>query len=469
MKRILFTFGLLMVLISFSILFFQWMGFTTESAEESGAVKVNQSYSITHTGDEFIVTQTIHFLSSIPERISIEWPDHARDFLCVNDRGEDCFTKEDGEFLLSNLYDDLQEITITYTFEQPLNAEVMLVKDWHPTLSSVFTINTDIQITEKSFRTGKWITGYKSASHKKMKYIDYYSFSGGSEPSALYWTEETMLEKKSSTVRMLYDTTVIKDIGMASLSSFEGFVTVIMTNKIKPYQSPYLIVRNTAEEELLDDVKGGLLYQQYASTDEEVWLKEFIVGIILKKQPHTSNSAWAYKELIEGLTSSQLDAFKRRIEGEKTKSVDALKLDMILGAVTGFESTFFNESAKGRKNVPMVLKNDHPVFINKKSHNLSYISYKQKELIQFPQAVRALGLDIKEIQPNVFFTSINGNTFRFYVNEDYFIYNEENYGLLTKPVQTVGGSIYMDVHWFEKLFNVKVVNKGNSIEIKEEM
>jgi len=462
MKRILFTFGLLMILISSSILFFQWMGFTTESAEESGAVKVNQSYSITHEENTFFVTQTIHFLSTIPKQITIQWPSDAKDFSCVNDRGDKCLTKENGEFQLSNLYKDLKEITITYSFEQLTKTEGMLVKDWHPALSSIETLNTDIHITEKSLRTGKWVAGYKSASHKKKNYIDYYSFIGRGEPSALYWTGNPLMEKASSTVRMLYDRPDIKEAEAVQPGSFEGFVTVIITDKIQHYVSPYLIVRNTADKELLNELKGSLLYQQYFSTDEEAWLKEFIVSILLGKQPHTSKSAWAYKEVMEGLTSSQLDAFKRRLEEDKTKTVDATKLDMMLGKVTGFDSTFFTESVNGKENVPMILKSNNPVLLNKNSHNLSYILYKQKELIQFPQAVSALGLDIQEIKPNVFFTSLNGNTFRFYVNEDYFIYNEENYGLLTNPIQTVGGSIYMDVHWFEKLFKVEVMNKEAS-------
>ncbi|MGM0851667.1 MAG: hypothetical protein ACQEWI_03475 [Bacillota bacterium] len=459
MKRILFTFGLLMILISSSILFFQWMGFRTESAEESGTVKVNQSYSITHEENTFFVTQTLHFSSPIPKQITIEWPSDARDFSCVNDRGENCLTKEHGKFQLSNLYKDLKEITITYSFEQPTKTKGMLVKDWHPALSSIETLNTDIHITEKSLRSGKWVAGYKSSSHKKKNYIDYYSFIGRGEPSALYWTGDRLMEKASSTVRMLYDRTDIKEVEAVSLGSFEGFVTAIITNKIEPYDSPYLIVRNTAEKGLMNELKGSLLYQQYFSTDEEAWLKEFIVSILLEKQPHTSKSAWAYKEVMEGLTSSQLDTFKRKMEEYKSKSVDATKLDMILGKVTGFDSIFFTESVKGKENVPMILKTNNPVLINKKTHNLSYISYKQKELIQFPQAVKALGLEIKEIEPNVFFTSLNGNTFRFYVNEDYFIYNEENYGLLTNPVQTIGGSIYMDVHWFEKLFKVEVMKE----------
>jgi hypothetical protein len=467
MKRILFTIGLLMILISSSILFFQWMGFTTESAEESGAAKVNQSYSITHEENTFFVTQTIHFLSTIPKQITIQWPSDARDFSCVNDRGDKCLMKENGEFQLSNLYKELKEITITYSFDQPTKTEGMLVKDWHPALSSIETLNTDIHITEKSLRTGKWVAGYKSASHKKKSYIDYYSFIGRGEPSALYWTGDPLMEKASSTVRMLYDRSVIKEAETVQPGSFEGFVTVIITDKIGHYVSPYLIVRNTAEKELLNELKGSLLYQQYFSTDEDAWLKEFIVSILLKKQPNTSKSAWAYKEVVEGLSPSQLDTFKRRMEEDKTKSVDATKLDVMLGKVTGFDSTFFTESVKGKENVPMILKSNNPVLINKITHNLSYISYKQKELIQFPKAVKALGLDIKEIKPNVFFTSLNGNTFRFYVNEDYFIYNEENYGLLTNPIQTVGGSIYMDVQWFEKLFKVEVMNKEVSTRDNE--
>ncbi|NMH71302.1 hypothetical protein HF072_21165 [Bacillus sp. RO3] len=465
MKRLLITFGLLMILVSSSLLFFQWMGFTTESAEESGRAEVNQSYSIIHKGNQFHVTQTIHFLSEIPENITIQWPSGAKDLLCLNDREEECLTKENGEFLVHNLHDDLMEIRISYTIEQPKHSGAMLLKDWHPVLSSITTLNTDIHIIEKSFRTGKWIAGYQSASHKKMDYIDYFSFNGNGGPSPLYWTEEQLLEKESANIRLFYDPDDISNIDTTSLSSLKGFVTVIMTSTLEPFYSPYLIVGNTEEEERIEELHAALLSQQYTFPDDEGYLKEFIVGVLMKRKPNDPQSARVYKEFVEGLSSSQLGAFRDSMVDHKEKNMNAKKLDELLGDATGFDSTFFSESTGENENVPLILTTSHPVNINGKPHHLSYISYKRREFIQFPQAVEALGLSVNELQPNVFYTTMNGNTFRFYVNEDYFIYNEENYGLLMNPVQTVGNSIYMDVHWFEKLFKGKVDKDEASIEM----
>ncbi|MFP3360041.1 hypothetical protein R0K17_22260, partial [Planococcus sp. SIMBA_143] len=71
MKRFLITLCSIMILTSSGILFFQWMGFSTESAGDSGIVKVNQSYSIIHNEGKFEITQTIHFPPGISDPIPI--------------------------------------------------------------------------------------------------------------------------------------------------------------------------------------------------------------------------------------------------------------------------------------------------------------------------------------------------------------------------------------------------------------
>jgi hypothetical protein len=467
MKRFLFTFGFLMVLVSSGILFFQWMGFTTESAGESGVVEVNQSYSIIHKEGRFKVSQRIHFLTTLSDPIKIQWPEGAENFTCKDKREENCLTKENGDFYLSTLNHDVQEITITYSLKQSTKADSVLLKDWYPVLSDITTLNTDIQLTEKSLRNGKWIAGYQSSSHKKLNYIDYYFFSGGGEPSDLVWTTESWKERESSTVRVLTEEGNPAGFdGLEPIESDGGFVTVIITKKIKSFQSPHLIVMNGASGEQVKNIKRSLLYQTLSSRDDEAWLKELVVSLYYNENPYSAKPAWAYKQLKEGLSPPQWDDLRQKV---KNQTVDSIMLDDTVNRVTGFTSSFFAESVKGKENLPLILKANKPIMINQKSNQLSYISYRQKEFIQFPEAVKALGIEVKELEPGVYFTTVNGNTLRFYVNEDYFIYNEENYGLLVKPVQTIGDSVYMDIHWFEKLFDTEVVDKDNAIEIVKEM
>lgn len=471
MKRFLFAFGLFLVLTSLSILFFQWMGFATESAGEYRTAEVDQSFSIIHMEGRLRITQTIHFSSMSSDPIRIQWPEGAEEYTCKNKEGENCLTKENGEFLLINLNNDLQEITITYSLKQPAKADFVLLKDWYPVLSTVSTMNTEIQVTEKILRSGKWISGYRNSDYKKLEYIDYYFFSGQGGPSDLVWTKDSWKEKESGAVRVLIDEEspvgFEKDVG--SFETSGGFVTVILTKKIKPYHSPNLIVTDGDSVDLPNAIRRSLLYQTLSSEDDGEWLKELIVSLLLKETPDSPKSAWAYKQLKEGLRPSQWADLRQRMEEVKDQRVDRLMLDDAVSSVTGFNSTFFAENKKMEENIPLILNANKPIMIKQKSLQLPYISYKQKEFIQFPQAVEALGIKVKELQPGVYFTTINGNTLRFYVNENYFIYNEENYGLLVKPVQTVGNSIYIDVHWFEKLFKVEVNKKENAIEIFKEM
>ncbi|WP_201716674.1 hypothetical protein [Rossellomorea arthrocnemi] len=468
MRRFVFTFGFLMILVSSVILFFQWMGFTTESAGESGVVEVNQSYSIIHKDGRFQVTQSIHFPTTISsDPILIHWPVEAEDFACKDKEENNCLTKENGEFYVSTLNRDPQEITITYSMERSMKADSVQLRDWYPVLSDVSTINTDIQLTEKTLRNGKWISGYQSSSNKKLDYIDYYFFSGRGEPSDLVWTTGAWKERRSSNVRVLTEEGDLAEFdAFASFESDEGFVTVIITKKLKPFQSPHLIVMSNASGEQVKNIRKNLMYQALSSRDEEAWLKELVVGIQDNEPPYNSKPAWAYKQLKEGLNPLQWDDLKQKMNNQ---SVDTIMLDDAVRKVTGFTSTFFAESVKGKENPKLILKANMPIMINQKSRKLSYISYKQKEFIQFPEAVQALDIEVNEIGPGVYLSKVNGKTFRFYEDEDYFINNEENYGLLVKPVQRIEGSIYMDIHWFEKLFDVEVIKQDNAIEIAKEM
>ena len=468
MRRFVFTFGFLMILVSSGILFFQWMGFTTESAGESGIVEVSQAYSIIHKEDTFDVTETIHFPSGIPsDPLLLKWPAGAESFACIDKEENNCLTKENGEFYVSTLNQDPQEITISYSLNKSAKADSVPLRNWYPVLSGVSTLKTDIELTEKSLRNGKWISGYPSSNHKKLDYIDYYFFSGRGEPSDLVWSKESLKESGSRTVKVLTEEgNPVNFDKLDSLGSADGFVTVLISKKVKPFKSPHLIVLNDAYGEDVKSIRQSLLYQTLSSRDEDAWLKELVVSILLNEPPHAAKPAWAYKQLKEGLSPSEWDGLRQKV---RNQTVDRNMLDDAVSNVTGFKSSFFADSVKGNEHPLLILKTIKPIMVNQKSIQLSYVSYQQKEYVQFPEAVEAMGIEMKELQPGVYFTTVKGNTLRFYINEEYFIYNEENYGLLGKPVQSIGDTIYMDTHWFGKLFNAEVKNKENAIEILKEM
>ncbi|MBN8191580.1 hypothetical protein JI667_05390 [Bacillus sp. NTK074B] len=471
MKRFLITLCLMMILISSSILFFQWMGFTTESAGESGVVKVDQSYSIIHNEGIFMIEQTIQFPAGSSDPITIQWPEGSENFSCRDQGGKNCLTKENGEFQINAPKPVPQEITITYSIKQSPKSGYILLGSWFPVLSDVSTTSTDIQLTEKSLRRGEWIAGYQSKSFKKLDYIDYYSFRGKGGPSALLWTKDEWKEEEYSSVRVMSND--LNHSGLEEqLTSFDpddGFVTVIITKNIKPFLSSHLIIMSDESSgEYMNNIRRSLLYQAMYSLDSETWLRELVVGLLLNEVPPTGKPAWAYKQLLDGLSLSDWENLRQMVKDPtiaKDHTIDHAFLDDAVSRVTGYTSTFFEENVNKDENKPFILKGNKPILVNQEPTQLSYVSNKQNEFIQFPEAVKDLGIEMKEVEPGEYFTSLNGNTLRFYVNEDFFIYNEEIYGSLVKPVQTIGGPVYIDIHLLKKLFKVDVQEEDDVIRI----
>ena len=465
MKRFLITLCSIMILTSSGILFFQWMGFSTESAGDSGIVKVNQSYSIIHNKGKFEITQTIHFPPGISDPIPILWPEGAGNFTCKDTEGKNCLTKENGVFQLRVPKQVPQEIIITYSINQSPDAGYLLLGNWFPVLSDVSTSRTSIQLSEKSLRTGKWVAGYSSANVKKMNYIDYYSFSGKGGPSALLWTKEAWKAKDYSSVRVLgkdIDRSGLTD-QLASFDSDNGFVTVILSKNIKPFFSSNLIIMDDASGgEAVRNIRRSLLYQTLNAGDDVIWLRELVVGLLLNEVPPAGESAWAYKQLKDGLSLSEWNDLRRLV---KNQTVEPSILDNALSRVTGLTTTFFEENVNRDEKQPFFLKGNKTILMNQEPKQLSYVAYKQKEFIQFPETINDLGIELKEVEPGEYFTSLSGNTLRFYVNEDFFIYNEEIYGAHENPVQKIGSSVYIDIDWLEKLFKVNVSEEKNVINI----
>ncbi|WP_064093820.1 hypothetical protein [Rossellomorea aquimaris] len=468
MKRFFLTMVLLMIMVSTCILFFQWNGYSTGSAEESTNTEVKQTIALKHEGTRFFVTQELFFTADIPSSIMIKWPKEAEDFQCSDEQGENCLTKENGQYELKPINNKNKTLKIKYSFEQQNVSTYLLLKEWYPKLTSLKFIETHVKLTEKSFRNGKWISSYKDVAHKKLDYIDYYAFSGESQPPELIWTSERMNSLDYENVRIISTEKMNSEKLNLHFEAMNGFVTVMINNAMEPFQSDRLLITNTnSNKELKDAVFWSLLQQDY-SDPTHMWLKEIAANILVNESNGSSKAKFGFQELKEGLTPAQLNQLKQFFIKRKGRAINVTQLDHEIGSITGFSSTFFLDNIEEEEREPLTLYSKKSIQFNEEIvQNVSYLLYKQKELISFEESLDSLGLDVKKIEENVFFTSLDGNTFRFYINQDYFIYNEENYGLLMKPVQKVGNKVYMDLGWFEKLFKVDVLREDKVLNIKE--
>jgi hypothetical protein len=61
--------------------------------------------------------------------------------------------------------------------------------------------------------------------------------------------------------------------------------------------------------------------------------------------------------------------------------------------------------------------------------------------------------------------SKGNNSYRFYLNKNVFIYNEEDYGLLENPLTNQNGTVFIEIQWFKSLFGVTAEEREDEIHL----
>jgi hypothetical protein len=468
MKRFLLLFTFVMVIAIAGIIFFQWNGFLSGNAEASNISEVNQSFTIEHTGKEFFITQEVDFKSGNQKNMTIEWPEDAKNFKCIEDSGESCLSKENGEFILKINSEEDSDVTISYTLERQTSEGNLHLKEWYPALLTAIPLETTINIVEKTVREGTWISGYKESKHKEMHFIDYYSFTGSGPPSdLLLFSGEINLFENGST-RIYSKENLDLTINENRLNS-EGFVTVVIDDRLPVSETENFLIVNgdVSRTSLLKKMDWALEQQKDSASYQESWLKELKANIILSSSYGSAKTMNAYHDLKTGLTETQLDSFRQLLLNENGHMLQGGQLDVLLKQATNLNSCYFKETSNRTEDIPLILKAHQTVFLNDKPlMDVDLIQYKQQELISLPELLQAIGIKYDFLQNDVIYALKGGSSYRFFVDEDYFILNEENYGLLTKPVQKIGGAVFMEVEWLEKLFGLDIERSNSNEEIQ---
>ncbi|WP_175988784.1 hypothetical protein [Bacillus sp. Marseille-Q1617] len=469
MQRLILSFTFIMVMAIAGILFFQWNGFLSGSAKESVHSKVNQSFTIHHDGNGFFITQEVQFLSDKQEEMTIEWPENASNYQCLDESRNDCLSKENGEFYLKVKSEGNQKLTISYKLKRQTADGYLLLSEWYPVLTTGIPVKTSINIIEKTNRDAVWISGYKEWKHEAMDFIDYYSFVGYGSPSDLLLYPGKVNSYEGRKVRVYSDEKLTYKI-MNTEYSDAGFVTVVIDDRLPVHEAEnFLIIgRNFQQSTLMLKVKWGLNQQKYTSSYQESWLKELKASLILQS-PHGSPKALrVYQELKNGLTEDQFASFSRLLKNDKSPLIHSQKMDALLMKATNLTTSFISEiTTHTKKEIPLVLRASQNILLNGKPlEDGAFIQYHQNELISFTELLKGAGIEVKYLQEGVIYVTDGGHSYRFYIDKDYFILNEESYGLLTKPVQKIGSTVYMDVKWLEKLFHIEIDKTSSAIKIQ---
>ena len=446
----------------------QWKAYSKQnvSIEDSGE-KVVQEITIKTDNNVLLITQKMSGLTPNKEYTTIN-PDRLLDWSCVKADGEDC---ESADKNPSTFIPDNQEMQFTYKIALPKDNTSFLIHDWKTLLPEVGIIKTSIEISDKSKRVGSWVVGLPLKGFREMDLIDYYLFSGPADAPALYWQAHSLNHLKVDNLDYYFEqpheeNALQFDKELKSLQDFP-YVAVVLSDQFSGKSGDGIIFSpaNSTDAEIKRQLMNYYFENKYHF--EEKWLVDLFTSSTMKQPAITSRGKAVLIELSKKLSEEELETFFNLV-AQTNEPMSLQKLDHTIKEIKGYSTRFFSlNKDESKPFIPLYFYDERKVIISDKEKNeIEVMVEKGKMLYPFIETIKALGfeLEILSDQETILLMKEN-NRYRFYLNSNIFIYNEEDYGLLESPLTNINGKIYMSKQWFEALFKVKFEEEEERIKL----
>lgn len=468
------SFTLLLLLNSFigGLLFWQWDAYSEyhASTKEIEKERVTQKVSVTSKGNQLQITQLFEGLNSDKEYI-ISPPDKVQEWSCVKADGAPCESKDDNQ---SSYLPDGNTFTIQYQYDLKEGHSPFLLNHWLASLSDINITYTSLEIVDTSRRAGSWIAGLPLKGHNKFELIDYYYFEGVGGKSSLYW-QPTPLERVRGERGMEYYSSGAIDKDSLTFNSLERIpkflgTSIVLTDAF-PETNGYgiMITQPTISNATIE---RKLIYNYIAEKAddlplEERWIVDVLTSLITGQDSNVPKGQEFIKELRKNLTEEEIGEFTNLVIKETSLTVQ--KLDDLLGNVAKKSTHFFSlNKNEETKLIPLYYFDSRKVIVADKLYKDLEILIMNNNARFYPfiETMTSLGFDVKALADNeTILLSNENNSYRFYVDQNIFIYNEENYGLLENPLSIMNGQIYMESSWLKTIFKIDLYETKEEIRI----
>ncbi|WP_077211413.1 stalk domain-containing protein [Bacillus dakarensis] len=471
MWRISFSTLIILIFLIWGMLLWQWNTYVNQSASTNGELneKASQHISIETNHNQLQITQKVNgiipgktYTVLVPETIS-EW-------VCLNEDGTDCMSEEEDPF---SIFTEESTLSLIYRIQLNNKSSAFLLHDWIVQLHNVHMKETTIELVDLSKREGSWAAGLPLKAYKELNYIDYYVFSGEERNASIYWQPDPLFGKKYQDIQVYYSG---EDRSLPS-RSFELLnilpaspVSAIVLSDLHPEAAGQgLLVLSPGLS--TEDMERKVVYQYFFNrfdplSEEEIWLVDLLASAAMGKDANTIKGNELIQELKGRLSSDEWTQFVQGVLDAETLSVQ--KLDEILGSLKGKQTSYFSLNRnQNSKLIPLyyldlreilikdtVLKDQHAILV--------------RDELYFPfiESMNNLGFNIHTLgSQDTILINKDHNRYRFYVDQNIFIYNEEDYGLLENPLIMIDGRVYMKDKWLDSLFQVEITEGETQIKL----
>lgn len=471
MKRsVILLFCLIIAIIS--LLFYQWTVYKDQKLPFQSTER-DQKFSMeilaSHEGDRLEIKQKINNVKKGIYRL--ERPEGAMNMSCESlYKSEECSINNNELTVM----DDMESFVFTFSILIDMQDNGAMLPKW-----AVYFQNKDNQylngqiklfLIEKNSKI-TWAAGAKLLLSGKKENVRYFSWEKDHDISfPLYLT------KNKPTI--LY--------GIERLNK-NDYLDISKLLEIQPVFSPLTLVQidhpqkrlieeglvvissSESKSEVKESLVAASIYDQITLINRNnKWLAPIFTSSLLHIEPPTEKEKKMVEDLSEVLQYKEKQAFFDWLYLPRSIQLEAKDFDEELGEIIGKKTQFFSSNYKSKAFVPLYFIDDRLIEIDGKLLNGEMVSIIQNRELYLPltKIVENLGYDVTALSNNqTILLEYNGNNWRIFLNEKFFIYNEEEYGLTKEPIQLINGIPYMSKQWFEEFLHFDIVEGDHYIKV----
>lgn len=448
---------------------FSYLQWTSYLKVNGGSTEnmVKWEFSIVHADNVLTVKQSA---KSVPEgNYTVNWPEDTLDIQCTQEEVDCNWNSENKETV------ELSNAPVLFSYVIPLSnkeSEGTILRNWSVNLEELAAKEVTISFTQRQYRNGEWIAALKTKGKVSKDHITFYEYKGDFvSPLVFHPTPLQMTQQGTDLTIWSKDKINITSASEESLSK-ESIklkpTTILVTNEVEAFESQRLFVVSSEEELINLYQKRITQWIQSKWKEDAKWQADIFISDLIGIELPNSKRKNMKVELSETLTTKQAEKLKETILSAPEKSINPETLNQFVSEIVGQQTNFFTLNANGDVPFePFLTWKDKPlVSKGKELENISVRYYRNEPVVPFVDFLMTIGFDVTQVsEESAYILEKDGNRYRFFTNQNIFILNEEDYGLLENPLLLLGDSMYIETGWLEQFFSVTIVENETSYEI----
>ncbi|WP_079508323.1 hypothetical protein [Mesobacillus jeotgali] len=339
----------------------------------------------------------------------------------------------------------------------------LFLNDWLIVLKNTGVKNTRIEVVDKFYRKGTWVTGVPLKGYKQTELLNYYVFAGFNPSPSLYWQEKPLAKSSGQKGIDYYssrtDQLIYRFDNLNTLSR-DNHLSVIITDDYRPALGNGLLVTgNRHSDKAIEKLAAKAFLSTKLIGDEPDLdvINEVLALLVTRQETDTPKSKAMLEELRNILTEEQLTDFIANFS--KEKMIGEEFLDGYLSKIIGLNTSFFKSNSRNEAEfIPMLFTDTRSVLINGvETDGLDVIIKDDQTLFPLTKTMSAIGM-VTKAGPELVPLEISSayKKYSFNIKDKTFTLDGQSYGLLELPFQKLNGEWFLEKYWLEAIFKVRV-------------